>query len=202
MESCAPLTRLIRVRVLLHNPKRTPRRTRSSGSGSSVASLPRIPFPPAPSRSPSPCFLRSAAAPAVSRPYLRSSRGARRSTTPSSTLRSPATARRGSACWAIREGSPFLMAGRFSLARPVLFVVVYLPSCLFDRAIATVICSAFCSRSPRPSALRAACAIMRDQLSLYAPPAPAITRVVTFQLQGHLNLNLTNPGNFKNRFVS
>ena len=150
MESCTPLARLIRVRVLLHNPKRTPRRTRSSGSGSSVASLPRIPFPPAPSRSPSPCFLRSAAAPAVSRPYLRSSRGARRSTTPSSTLRSPATARRGSACWAIREGSPFLMAGRFSLARPVLFVVVYLPSCLFDRAIATVICSAFCSRSPRP----------------------------------------------------
>ena len=43
---------------------------------------------------------------------------------------SPATARRGSACWAIREGSPFLVAGRFSLARPVLLVVVYLPSCL------------------------------------------------------------------------
>ena len=150
MESCTPSARLIRVRVLLHNPKRTPQRTRSSGSGSSVASLPRISFPPAPSRSPPPCFLRSAAAPAVSRPYLRSSRGARRSTTPSSTLRSPATARRGSACWAIREKSTFLMAGRFSLARPVLFVVVYLPSCLFYRAIATVICSAFCSRSPRP----------------------------------------------------
>lgn len=142
MESCTPSARLIRVRVLLHNPKRTPQRTRSSGSGSSVASLPRISFPPAPSRSPPPCFLRSAAAPAVSCPYLRSSRGARRSTTPSSTLRSPATARRGSACWAIREKSTFLMAGRFSLARPVLFVVVYLSSCPFDRAIATVICSA------------------------------------------------------------
>ena len=46
------------------------------------------------------------------------------------------------ACWATREKSTFLMVGRFSLARPVLFVFVYLPSCPFDRAIATVICSA------------------------------------------------------------